>query len=107
MAETIIDAYGDAGYSSATGWTQFTGQGINSDLEYRTSGSGTNKATWNFGAVPAGDYTVSVHWATHSNRATDAPYTVYHKGVNTLPSVSNPIVAVADNTEFDRDWETV
>lgn len=97
---TIIDN-GDAGYSTTGTWTDF-GKGYNNDLQYRNSSTvGSNTATWNFGAISAGQYKVEVHWLTNSNRVTDAPYTIYHRGVVSTPTVSSPIVSVNDNVDED------
>lgn len=90
----------DAGWSTVGSWTEFTGgQGINNDMYYDESGSGSETATWNFGTLN-GTYDVEVHYTTHSNRATNAPYTVKnHSAVVTLPTVTLPIASVSDNVD--------
>jgi hypothetical protein len=47
---------------------------------YRTApgGGGSHVAQWSLSAVPAGEYRVYASWAAHSNRASNAPFTVVH-----------------------------
>lgn len=98
-ATTTIDDE-DSGWSTVGTWTEFTtGNGINSDMYYDETGTGTETATWNFGTLN-GTYDVEVHYTTHSNRATNAPYTVKnHSAVVTLPTVTLPIASVSDNVD--------
>ena len=39
-------------------------------------GSGAAAASWTLSGLNPGDFRVSVTWQAHTNRATDAPYTV-------------------------------
>lgn len=91
----------DAGWSTVGTWTEYTGgEGIGGDIYYDETGSGSETATWNFGTGTTGSCVVEIHYTTHSNRATDSPYTI--KGftsIVTTPTVSNPIVGVADNID--------
>jgi len=55
----IIDN-GDAGYWSGCCWSNYSGLGYGSDLQYSAGGSGTNAATWTFTGLTAGQtYQVS------------------------------------------------
>jgi hypothetical protein len=56
---------------------------IGSGYRYRWAGFGSNTATWEFNILTAGNYEVFVRWTEGTNRATDAPYTVYHAGGST------------------------
>jgi hypothetical protein len=72
---SIIDD-GDAGYSAVGGWSTYTGVGTQGDFAYKAVGSGAETATWTLSGLVPGEYRVSVTWASHTNRAIDAPYTV-------------------------------
>ena len=50
------------------------------DLRYNAAGSGDDTATWRPDIPEAGDYAVYAWWTVHSNRATDAPYTIHYNG---------------------------
>lgn len=50
-------------------------------------GDGSQTATWQ-AAVPAGTYRVYARWTAHSNRASDAPYTITHAGGQSTVKVS-------------------
>lgn len=96
MTDIIIDN-GDAAYSTVGAWTYYAGQGYDNDVAYVAAGTGTNTATWDLGSL-FGNYELQVHYSTHSNRATDAPYTIKnHRGVVSTPSVAGAITSVADN----------
>ncbi|MHC4401656.1 MAG: golvesin C-terminal-like domain-containing protein, partial [Planctomycetota bacterium] len=80
-AVRIVDD-GDAGYSE-TG-ARWKGRAYSTkyriyenDTRWHAAGSGTNAATWDFAGLDPGQYKVSVTWFENTNRATDAPYTVY------------------------------
>ena len=47
---------------------------------YKTAGDGSATVTWTPNLTFAGDYAVYVWWTTHSNRVTDAPYTINYEG---------------------------
>lgn len=108
--ETVIDD-GDADWSKIGTWTQNLTEGLNSDMHYDETGTGSESATWNFGALE-GSCEVEVHYSIHTNRATDAPFTVKnHTAVEFLPTVSNPIVSITDNVDetgsADADATTI
>ncbi len=50
------------------------------DLRYNAAGVGSDTATWKPDIPKAGNYAVYAWWHAYSNRATDAPYTIHHKG---------------------------
>lgn len=91
-ATSIIIDDGDAGYSD-TGWTYWTTAGYDGDLHYIAAGGGSETATWTPTIPSTGSYTVSVHWTTHSNRATDAPYTVNYNGGSQTFDVNQELLA--------------
>ncbi len=76
--DTWILDDGDLGYLEAGSWT--TGGmagGYNGDYRYSAAGDGSAVAEWKFTGVPSGSYRVSATWLAHTNRATDAPYTIF------------------------------
>ena len=81
---TTVTAYqviddGDAGFSTTAGWSHATAPSrpaFETDIHYKAAGSGAEQATWTFTGLPAGQYQVSTTWTEHSNRATDAPFTL-------------------------------
>ncbi len=81
-AEVIVDD-GDAEYAD-TGWSLATDQGYpldpGMDVHYIAAGDGSQTATWTPNVPSTESYQVLVSWTTHSNRATNAPYTVNHAG---------------------------
>jgi hypothetical protein len=50
------------------------------EAQYHEAGSGANTATWTPFILETGCYNVYARWAAHSNRATDAPYTINYDG---------------------------
>lgn len=44
------------------------------------AGTGHGQAIWSFTVPASGLYTVSAWWTTNTNRATNAPFTVFHAG---------------------------
>ena len=71
----IVDD-GDANFTTVGVWTQYTTSGFGSDFRYNAAGSGKDVASWTF-QVPPGQYLVSTTWLAASNRASNAPYTIY------------------------------
>ncbi len=63
---------------SATTWrhVRFVEQMADGSGE-RAAGDGSAVAEWKFTGVPSGSYRVSATWLAHTNRATDAPYTIF------------------------------
>lgn len=70
---TIIDD-GDPGFVGP--WSISVNGGYNGDHRWNAAGVGNDKASWTFDVTP-GEYNVSVTWLPGTNRATDAPYSVY------------------------------
>ena len=64
-------------------------------------------ATWTFTELQAGTYRVSATWIRHSNRATDAPYSVLD-GANPLGTVLvNQELAPDDFSDAGAPWEAL
>lgn len=66
-----------------------------------TSGDSSDSVTFTFNS--SGDTDVYVFYNTRASAVTDAPYTIYHSGVVTLPVAdsyaTNPINSVSDNVD--------
>jgi RHS repeat-associated protein len=76
---------GDAGTSVSGTWpfstnTSLTPLAINGDYRFNNDATTGNTHTWTPTLTEAGDYQVEVHFVSESDRATDAPYTVFFKG---------------------------
>lgn len=73
--QTLDD--GDINTFATNGWTlSWQGQGEQDDVSFIASGNGSEIYTWSFGSQSAGTYSVKVSWSSHTNRATNAKYTV-------------------------------
>ncbi|OGL83685.1 hypothetical protein A3B36_01080 [Candidatus Uhrbacteria bacterium RIFCSPLOWO2_01_FULL_55_36] len=105
-AEVIVDD-GDAGYAD-TGWSSATDQGYpldpGMDVRFTADGDGSQIATWT-PAIPAtGPYAVYVSWTTHSNRATNAPYTINHAGGPSGFTVNQELLADQATAGGSGQW---
>jgi hypothetical protein len=95
---------GDAGFS-APGYTTNTGEGFQSDIAYAAAGSGSSIAAWTFNGLLPGVYRVSAAWSTHSNRATNSPFTVYDGVTNRGTVRLNQELAPNDRVDAGTNWE--
>ena len=77
---------GDAGKTSVVGtWpystnATLTPKAINADYRYNNDATTGHSHTWVPTIPESGDYQVEVHYTAESDRATNAPYTVYFNG---------------------------
>ena len=104
---------GDAGFTVSGGWTSFAGNntlfGYESDFSYAAAGTGSETASWTFTGLAAGNYEVSVTWVEFSNRATNAPYTIYD-GASQVGSpilVNQELAPAADHVEGGEPFQIV
>lgn len=82
----------DNGACTFTGpWTRYTGQGYNNSVHYIVAGSGSNYANFTPDIATAGNYDVYARWTAYTNRATNAPYTIYYNGGNQTVQVNQQI----------------
>ena len=98
---------GDDGFATIGEWRQWTGQGYANDIHESIAGTGADIASWVFGALPAGIYRVAATWSDYTNRATDAPYSIWDD--TTLRGVArvNQQLAADDFSEQDANWENL
>jgi len=61
-------------------WHGNTTAGYNNDSASHVAGTGSNTATWTTHIPAPGNYNVFVWWTAYSNRATNAPYTIFYEG---------------------------
>ena len=73
----IIDD-GSAGHQFAGTWTRDATRGHAGDLFTAKSGTGSATSTWNFSAIPNGEYEVFATWRIGTANASNAPYTLYN-----------------------------
>ena len=80
-------------------------------MHYHASGTPgvVNTVEWEFTGLTPGVYDVSATWYANTNRATDAPYTVYDGGGTPLDAVDiNQRLAPNDSTTPDGTaWELI
>ncbi|MGF1571728.1 MAG: D-alanyl-D-alanine carboxypeptidase [Sumerlaeia bacterium] len=80
--EVIVDNTDAAAIIPSTNWFPSTSQSgfLGSNYHARATASVSDAFTWK-GTIPSdGTYKVYARWTTGSNRATSAPYIVYHTG---------------------------
>ncbi|MCA9024175.1 MAG: FG-GAP repeat protein [Planctomycetaceae bacterium] len=102
---TIIDN-GDPGFTSTPGWTlPLATNGYDGDQLNASKGDGSRIATWTFTDLTPGLYRVSATWTAFTNRATDAPYTIFD-GAAPLATVDiNQQLTPDDRISFGASWE--
>ena len=100
---TIIDN-GQSGYSTVGNWVNYLGQGRQNDLDFSALGSGGDVARWTFTVSP-GRYRVSASWVEHTNRATNAPYTIRDGSTAVATVAVNQKLAANDLTDGGTVWE--
>jgi hypothetical protein len=61
------------------------------DFQSHEAGSGANTATWTPTIFEAGYYNVYAWWTSHSNRASNAPYTINHSGSSETVRVNQKV----------------
>lgn len=79
-----FQGYANAGLGG-TPWTGSTSEAgyLGANYQYAAAGDGAAVATWTATLPASGGYQVSARWTAHSNRASNAPYTLTHDGGTT------------------------
>jgi hypothetical protein len=85
VTEIVIDNT-DSGFGASSNWLASTSQSgyLGSNYQYRLTASTSDTATWTATIPTTASYEVFARWTTGSNRATAAPYIVYHTGGSTV-----------------------
>jgi hypothetical protein len=79
--ETAIDN-SDPAFTTAGSWKNSSGVAgfYGSNYQYTWPGNGDESASWTYKISSSGQYEISARWTAHSNRAPDAPYSIYNNG---------------------------
>jgi RHS repeat-associated protein len=94
------------GYSDTSGFSTLDGWGYGGSFRQapkKTSSFPLHTATWTFD-VPVGQYEVAATWLIHTNRATNAPYTISVTGGGTF--TVNQQVEPASYELDGSDWHS-
>jgi RHS repeat-associated protein len=105
----VIDD-GDATYSeTGTNWLGLGNAAAHGgDLRYHSAGTGENAALWTFDLLdPTKQYRVLTTWNVYSNRASNAPFTIYDDATALATIRVNQQGAPNDVTMADRVWESL
>ncbi len=94
----------DAAFTTTGSWTSFTGQGYRNTVHFVAAGSGADAAAWAFAVAP-GLYRVSATWSPFSNRATNAPYTVFDGATSRGTVRVSQQQAPADFSDAGASWK--
>jgi hypothetical protein len=94
--EVVVDN-SDATYAGSWGLITGNACAYTTDFQWNAAGSGADTATWTPNLPQAGDYKVYARWVAHSNRATDAPYTITYDGGSTTIDVDQTTAGCAWN----------
>ncbi|MDA0281813.1 MAG: choice-of-anchor D domain-containing protein [Planctomycetota bacterium] len=107
-----IDNTAVAGFAATGAFVEFSGQGVQNSVHYKTAtpvGAG-DTATWTFNAASVGTsptvggtYRVSATWSPNANRATDAPFTI--SGINGGPLTIDVNQKLAPSSFFEDGVE--
>jgi hypothetical protein len=103
VSDTQVIDDGDIGFSQAGPWTSVTTSGFEGDLRVTSTGQAA-VASWTFNVTP-GRYRVSATWAPASNRATNAPFTVFDNGNTEATLTINQQQAPDDLADEGVFWE--
>ncbi|MEC9373643.1 MAG: S8 family serine peptidase, partial [Planctomycetota bacterium] len=107
-ASVILDNGASSfGYTNNVGNGAVTGDGYENDYRwFAPRGSGPLAYVWwLFGGISEGRYRVSVTWVEHSNRATNAPFSVYDNQTLLETIAVNQEAAPSDRTTDGADWD--
>ena len=102
----IIDD-GENGFATTGNWGLANDQGHDMDVRFNDAGIGNDKATWTFTGLTPGLFDVAATWSPQSNRATDAPYTLYAGSVPQATIDVNQELAPGDFTDDGTQWDTL
>ncbi len=105
--EEIMDD-GDAGHSATGTWTSLTNTlAYGLDYNYASPGSGNATSTWSFTAIPNGSYQVFARWIPFSNRATNAPFTIYDNHTPLSTVLVNEQLAPSGEYSNGVSWQSL
>ncbi len=103
-AVQIVDN-GDSGFDSSGEWYVWTGQGFQNDVHESLPGTGTDTARWTFQRLLPGTYRVAATWASYTNRATNAPFTVLDDDLSLGTVLVNQQLAPSGLSDAEATWQ--
>jgi extracellular elastinolytic metalloproteinase len=107
VEERTIDN-GDPGYSQTAGWVNLTNtQAYELDYDYHAQGAGANSATWTFDDLSDGEYQVFTRWIAFTNRATNAPYSIFDGGTPEGAQLVNQRLAPVGEELGGFTWQSL
>ena len=79
----IVYDNADTSFSTVGSWgiSTFSPDYYGADYALSAAGTGENTATWTINITQAGFYHIDAWWTEHSNRASNAPYSIYNNGI--------------------------
>src|SRR5205814_1704996 len=77
------------------------------DEQYSAAGTGADKATYAFSGLAAGQYAVSAHWATGTNRATNTPFGIFDNTTLLTTVLVNQQLVPNDETANGVGWKNL
>ena len=98
---------GSPGYVVVSGpWSNYTSLGYDGEFDYTNSGTGNKIVEWRFTGLTPGTYQVATTWVQSTNRATNAPYTLW-EGSTSLGTVlvNQQNVPLAESTAGGRNFQ--
>ncbi|MFP6693459.1 MAG: SdrD B-like domain-containing protein, partial [Pirellulales bacterium] len=102
---------GDVEFDTVGEWSPFAMGGFQGDLTFSASGTGSDTATWTFTNLTPGVYAVAATWVEYTNRAIDAPYSIYDGFVdpgNLIATIDvDQQIAPDDFNDLGADWESL
>lgn len=96
---------GDAGFATVGAWSLWTNQGFQGDIHESQPGDGSDVASWTFDRLLSGYYRVSATWSAYTNRATNAPFTIYAGETPIHTELVNQRNAPGDFTDAGVGWD--
>jgi len=95
---SYVSQSGGGGGAQPTDWTHSTSETgyWETDYQLAVAGTGTTYAEWTFSPSQTGEYELFTWYTAHSNRASNAPYTVEHNAGTTTVRI--------DQTQNGRQW---
>ena len=104
----------DVFYGDVDGdWTDTTRntdlRGYQGNYRYNDAGTGDDVASWTFTGLTPGDYEVSVSWKKDTNRATNAPFTIFDDSTEVAGPilVNQRFTATANHVEKNTPFKII
>lgn len=96
---------GDSAFSTTGSWKTTNNQGFRGDFRTAKNGQSADTATWTFNNLSSGTYKIWATWKEGSDRASNAPYTIFDGNIDLGTVQRNQKVAPNDLTDLNTKWE--